>query len=171
MDNMENNQLTEVSRDQLDRVLGFFSRVDTVSSFVLGIDIGMLALLAANAPPVKSLSWYALGALIPVVLMGKSLAHLYQASFPQLEGGWMSLIYFREIAARNEDEFIRDFSAQTEGEYIRGLLSQVWRNSEILTKKFDHLKSAFLWLAYAVVPWLICLFWFASQHSENLLGK
>ena len=168
---MDSKQLAEVSRDQLDRVLGFFSRVDTVSSIVIGINIGMLALLASNAPPIRSFSWYTVTAVVPVLLIGKSLGHLYQGSFPRLDGGWMSLIYFREIALRKEDEFVTEFTAQNEDAYIRELLSQVWRNSEILTQKFNHLKAAFVWLAWALVPWLICLFLFASEHTESLLGK
>ncbi len=168
---MDSKQLTEVSTDQLNRVLGFFSRVDTVSSIVWGIDIGMLAILATNAPPIRAFSWYTLAAVVPVLLLAKSLLHLYQGSFPRLEGGWMSLIYFREIAHRKEDEFIKGFTAQTEDAYIKDVLSQVWRNSEILTQKFDHLKSAFVWLAWALIPWLICLYFFATAHTETLLAR
>ena len=47
--NMEKEQLIERAKGQLDRVLGFFPRVDTVSSIILGIDIGMLAFLASKA--------------------------------------------------------------------------------------------------------------------------
>ena len=169
---MDNHQLADISRDQLNRVLGFFSRVDTVSSIVLGIDIGMLAILATNAPPTRAFSWYTLtAAVVPVLLLAKSLLHIYQGSFPRLAGGWISLIYFREIAVRKEDEFIREFTTQSEDAHIKDLLSQVWRNSEILTEKFNHLKSAFVWLGWALIPWLICLYLFASEHTETLFAK
>ena len=34
---------------------------------------------------------------------------------------------------------------------------RVWLNSQILTQKFDHLKTAFLFTAWSIVPWLITL--------------
>jgi hypothetical protein len=168
---MDNKQLAEISRDQLSRVLSFFSRVDTVSSIVLGIDIGMLAVLGTTAPAPKLFTRYTLLALIPVGLLTVSLWHLYRGTFPRLEGGWRSLIYFREIAQRNEEEFIKGWTSQTEDEYVRDLLSQIWRNSEILTQKFDHLRAAFRWLAWALLPWIIALFLFASKNTETFIVK
>ena len=168
---MDNKQLAEIARDQLSRVLAFFSRVDTVSSIVLGIDIGMLAVLGTNAPAPNLFTRYTLFALIPVVLIAASLWHLYRGTFPRLEGGWRSLIYFREIAQRNEEEFIKGSMDQTEDKYVRDLLSQIWRNSEILTQKFDHLRAAFKWLALALIPWVVVLFLFASKNTETFIGK
>lgn len=85
---MEKEQLIERAKGQLDRVLGFFPRVDTVSSIILGIDIGMLAFLASKAPAPHSFTWYTLLALLlPFALITKSLWHLYQSYFPRLEGG------------------------------------------------------------------------------------
>jgi hypothetical protein len=168
---MDNKQLAEISRDQLSRVLSFFSRVDTVSSIVLGIDIGMLAVLGASAPAPKLFTRYTLFALLPVILIALSLWHLYKGTFPRLEGGWRSLIYFREIAQRDEEEFIKGWINQTDDEYVRDLLSQIWRNSEILTQKFDHLRAAFRWLAFALLPWIVALFLFASKNTETFIVK
>ena len=169
---MEKEQLIERAKGQLDRILGFFPRVDTVSSIILGIDIGMLAFLASKAPAPHSFTWYTLLALLlPFALITKSLWHLYQSYFPRLEGGWMSLIYFREIALRKEDEFAKEFTAQTDEMYLKDLINQIYRNSEILTMKFDHLKQAFNWLALALIPWLISVFVFASKNTQNLLDK
>ena len=170
-DYMDNKQLAEISRDQLSRVLSFFSRVDTVSSVVLGIDIAMIAVLGTTAPAPKLFTRYTVVALVPVGLIAVSLWHLYRGTFPRLEGGWRSLIYFREIAQRNEKEFIKEWSSQTEDEYLKDLLSQIWRNSEILTQKFDHLRAAFKWLALALVPWIVVLFLFASKNTETFIVK
>lgn len=164
MDNAE--PLIERSRDQLNRVLGFFPRVDTVSSVLLGVDMGMLALLANSMLPLKAFAWYTAFALVPVSLIGVSLIHLYRGSFPKLDGGWNSLLYFREIAQRKEQDFIKEFSSQSHENYVNDLLSQIWRNSEILTQKFNHLKLAFIYMALAIVPWVIALAVFSAQVSE-----
>lgn len=47
---MENKHLIDLARDQLNRVLGFFPRVDAKISVLLSVAIAMLALLASKAP-------------------------------------------------------------------------------------------------------------------------
>lgn len=170
---MDDKQLVDASRDQLNRILGFFPRVEAKSSLVFGIDVGMLTLLAINAPTIRSLEWYMVFAVIPVLLLGASLYYLYQGSFPNLEGGSESLIYFREIARKTESNFIETFKKQTDDAYIKDLLGQIWRNSEILKQKFDHLKLAFSFLAWAILPWLISIAMFAAKNKllTNLLAK
>jgi hypothetical protein len=164
---MEDAKLIDASKEQLTRVLGFFPRVDTVASVVLGVDLGMLALIANRALPLKTFEWQMAFAAIPVLLVGFSLFHLFRGYFPRLKGGWLSLTYFREIAQREEAEFIREFRALNEQTYIDDLLSQVWRNSEILTQKFDHLSKAFMFLAWAILPWLIALVLLTSRTTET----
>jgi hypothetical protein len=154
---VDNQALIEASKDQLTRVLAFFSRVDTVASVLLGVDLGMLALLANKMFPISFFEWHIYVAAIPAVLIGISLYHLFRGYFPRLTGGWLSLIYFREIAERKESDFIREFRTQSEEAYVNDLLSQVWRNSQILTQKFNHLSKAFIFLAWAIIPWLIVL--------------
>lgn len=161
----------EVAKDNLSRVLGFFPRVDTVSAIVLAIDISALALLASNAPPLKALDGWSIFALVAVILIGLSLYHLYKGAFPRLDGGPLSLIYFREIASRTEEEFAKSFVEQNEEFYLNDLLSQLWRNSEILTQKFTHLNYAFTFLALSIIPWLLSLFIFASRNTASLLAK
>lgn len=164
---MDHTKLIEASKDQLSRVLGFFPRVDAVASVVLGVDLGMLALLANGALPQKAFDWRMAFAALPVLLIGFSLLHLFRGYFPRLTGGWLSLIYFREIAQRLEADFIREFRDQDEDAYVNDLLSQVWRNSEILTQKFDHLSKAFKFLALAIIPWLIALVLLTGQTAET----
>jgi hypothetical protein len=164
---MDNSKLLDASKDQLTRILAFFPRVDTVSSILLGVDLGMLALLANRTLPLKAFEWPMALAAIPTLLIGGSLFHLFRSYFPRLTGGWHSLIYFREIAQRKEADFIKQFRDQNDENYINDLLSQVWRNSEILTQKFDHLSKAFIFLAWAIIPWLIALALLAAQTTET----
>jgi hypothetical protein len=170
---MDDNQLLELSKNQLDRVLNFFPRVELNISVVLGVNLGMLALLATNAPPIKYFEGYMTFPILTTVFIGLSLWHISQGLFPRLDGGSQSLIYFREIANRTESKFISEFRSQKEDELINDILGQVWRNSEILKKKYDHLKYAFIMLALAIIPWLISLALFASKNTDakNLLVK
>ena len=92
-----------------------------------------------------------------MLLLGISFWHLYKEAFPSLEGGQESLLYFNEIAKRTEAKYIERWKSLEESEYLADLLGQVWRNSEILKQKFEHVKWAFYSLALAIVPWLVAL--------------
>jgi hypothetical protein len=103
--------------------------------------------------------------IVAVMLITRSYWCLFRAGFPNLEGGPTSLIYFREIAKRKEREFIVDFSEQTEEEHLTDLLRQVYRNSEILTQKFDYLKKAFVAMLWAIIPWVTALALFVVRNN------
>lgn len=152
------------ARDQLNLVLSFFPRVDAKASALLAIDTGMLALLTSKAPPpttMQVLSYVLAG--IASAMLGGSLWFLYRVAFPSLDGGHQSLIYFREIARRTEANFIDAFRAEEEECRVKDLLGQIWRNSCILTAKFDALKWAFILMALAVIPWSASGALFSSQ--------
>jgi hypothetical protein len=161
---MEQKQLLSVCKDELTLVLDFFPRVDAKASVILAVDTGMVGYLAAHLPPLESVLWWEyLAPSLVVGLLTLSLWHLYKGAFPTLEGGNESLVYFREIARRTESRFIDEFMAQDERVYMKDILGQAWRNSEILTKKFNHLKCSFLFLAASVLPWVIALADFALR--------
>jgi hypothetical protein len=143
------------ARDQLTLILSFFPRVDAKASALLAINTGMLAFLASNSPPLLTMSVFAyILAGITVAMIGGSLWFLYRVAFPALDGGHQSLIYFRETAKRTEANFIDEFVTQEDGSRVKDLLGQVWRNSCILTSKFDSLKWAFILMALAILPWV-----------------
>lgn len=152
------------ARDQLTLVLSFFSRVDAKASALLAINTAMLGVLASKSPPLSTMSPFTYGlAGITLVLIAVSLWFLYCVAFPALDGGQQSLIYFREVAKRTETAFVDAFSQQDEGPRVKDLLGQVWRNSCILTAKFDALKRAFIFMALAIIPWAITVALFSSQ--------
>lgn len=165
---MDQRQLYDAANSQLDRVLGFFPRVDAKASVVLAVDTGMLAFLAAKTPPTNEMTLWDIGiSVLAVIFLGLSFWQLYKGAFPRLEGGNMSLVYFREIAGRTEARFIDEFKRQTDPDYINDLLGQVWRNSEILKEKFNHVKNAFLFLALAIPPWLVSLVLFSMKTAAS----
>lgn len=170
--------LRSVATNQLQLVLGFFSRVESRLALLLGVDLSMLALLASTAPPAAKLDSRALLALLPALFILASLYHIWHGFFPQLEGGKLddrggqSLVFFGTIAKRKEAAFVQEFRGQSEDTYIRDVLGQVWRNADILSQKFEHLKSGFLWMLVAVVPWIVVLAVFSAQNVDatRLIG-
>lgn len=115
---MDNQRLT-ASKDLLVFVLSFFPRVEAKASVVLGLDTAMLSLLGITAPPIRSFDWSMIFAVIPVTLISASLVFLYLQLFPQLDGGHQSLLYFREIAKRNESQFMDEFLKQSDDAYVK----------------------------------------------------
>ena len=168
---MKPDNLYPVSKDLLTIVLSFFSRVDAKLSVVLAVDTGMLAVLGADSPPIKTYSWLMIiVAGITILLLGLSIMFLYRGAFPSLKGGDASLIYFREIAGRTEHKFVEEFKEQSDEHYVSDLLGQVWRNSELLKVKFDSLKMAFNLLAFSIIPWLVSLALFATYNNSTRTG-
>lgn len=165
--------LIDAAKDQLTRTLAFFPRVDSKASVILAVDTGMLGVLVANTPPVRTFDWSMLIALLPTLLLAASYWHLYKEAFPSLEGGHDSLIYFREIAKRTESQFIDAFQRQSEDSYLADLLSQVWRNSEILKDKFDHVRQAINFMVLAILPWMVALAMLASKNMalKSVIAK
>ena len=155
----------DASKFTLNLVLSFFSRVETKISVVLAINTAMLAVLTANLPSPEQFQIRMSIGILAGLLIARSYWYLFRASFPILEGGSTSLIYFREIAQRKENVFLSEFSEQTEEDQINDILRQVYRNSEILTQKFDYLKKAFVAMLWAIVPWVTTLAFFVARNS------
>jgi hypothetical protein len=155
----------ETAKFALNLVLGFFSRVETKTSVVLAIDTAMLAVLTSNLPTPDKFQWRMSIGVVAIMFIARSYWCLFRAGFPNLEGGTKSLIYFREIAQRKEFQFIDAFKEQTEDEHLTDVLRQVYRNSEILTQKFDYLKKAFIAMLWAIVPWVATLAFFVVRTN------
>ena len=150
--------------EQLTRVLSFFPRLDAKASVVLALDTAMLAYLASKITSMAPLGgWLGIAPATAVLLIGISIGFLYLGGSPTLEGGHQSLVYFRAIAVRTEAKFIDEFRSASEETYLKDLLGQVWRNSEILKAKYDHLKWALRFLGLAIIPWLVSIVTFALQ--------
>jgi hypothetical protein len=168
------SDLVKDARDQLSLVLSFFPRVDAKLSTVLAVDTALLATMSATVPSFRQidvLSWIA--STVTVILLVLSFFHLYRGGFPNTKGGHSSLIYFREIAARTEARFLEAYICETPQGFRADLLAQVWRNSEILAAKYDHLKLAFIFMASALLPWAatLAMFSFDKQSLHVTMGS
>lgn len=145
------------AKDQLNRTLTFFPRIDAKASVVFAVDTSLLAVLATRGVLLAQLRWEWIPIVLTLTLLAVSFWHLYKEAFPLLEGGQESLLYFQEISKRTETNYIEAWKKMTEDEYLKDLTGQVWRNSEILQQKYDHMKWAFCSLALSIVPWIVSL--------------
>ena len=148
----------ECAERQLDRVQAFHPRIDSKVTGLLAIIAGQVAVLALNLNygdlPVW---WIAVPTAIFAAAVLYALFSLYRCTYPNLVGGANSLVYFREIAKLREAEFIEKYSALSRDEFKRDVVGQIWRNSEIVTEKYDHLKAATTAIMIGVLPWALVL--------------
>jgi hypothetical protein len=146
------------AKAQLDLVLSFFSRVETKLSVVLGIALAMSSVVFTKAAPLNTVPWAPAVALAAfVIFQALAMRELYLGSFPSLNGGHASLVYFREAAKMREADYTERFAALSKAALARDHLEQAWRNAKILTAKFDHLQRAYQWTAGSIIPWAIAL--------------
>lgn len=159
----------QAATNQLDRILGFFPRVERKAAFLFALDTANLAFIAINVHRGDMTTWYiSVPGALATVLLFASIFFIYRCLFPNLAGGSASLFYFREIARRTEGKFIDEFASQDEKQLQRDALGQVWRNAEILTMKFNALKVAFLLTAISIVPMTVFLAAAAWTHQTGL---
>lgn len=152
------------ARSQLDLVLGFFPCIDAKFSVVLGLDIGMLGVLASKVPTswagIPGTTWYVVGGFAAALIF--SLIQLYRGSYPNVKGGEGSVIFFGHIAKQTEHKFIESFKELTNERLANELRGQAWRNAKILQEKIDALRWGCIFMAVAIVPWAVALARFAA---------
>ncbi|MGN6236142.1 Pycsar system effector family protein [Dyella sp.] len=152
------------AKSQLDLVLGFFPRIDAKFSVVLGLDLGMLGVLASKIPSswaaVPGATWCVVAGFATALIF--SLVQLYRGSYPNVKGGEGSVIFFGHIANQTEHKFIEAFKELTNERLADELLGQAWRNSKILQEKISALRWAYIFMAVAIVPWVVALARFAA---------
>ena len=163
---MQDKVLIELAAKHLDRVLGFFPRVEAKISSLFAVDAAMLGLLALNVSKGDQNIWYlVILNVATVVEIGASIWFLYRASYPELKGGARSFIYFKEIAAITETAYLKAMREMKDDDLVDDLLGQVWRNSEILAAKYHSVKYAFIATAIGVPIWFVTLVAASATHA------
>lgn len=136
-------------------MLGFFPRVDTKLSVVLGINLGLLAMLATRIPRAEAIT--PLIAVLGISFFAPlttSFWHLWWGYFPELRGGTGSLVYFGAISKMSESEFRRACAQRNLEDFEGDILGQCWRNSKILDAKFCSLRCTYLATLITLGPWM-----------------
>ena len=156
---------------ELDRLMGFFPRVEGKASFVLALNIAMLGLLALNYPMRHIGSPRGAFGIVAAFYIFLSVSQLYVVFFPHLKpGDKPSLIYFQDVAAMGWRRYHQAVSVLTEAELLEDLTCQIWRNAEILKIKYDRTRSAFLFTLIALPFWIFMLLALALRDGKIVLG-
>jgi hypothetical protein len=164
---MTKKDKVEMASRQLDRTLSFFPRIDTKVTALFAVGSAELAITFLNVTYRDFQNWFvAVPATAVVILLGLVFYWLYKCNYPHIEGGQGSLIYFREVAARTEAAYLNEFGALDEDSLFSDLAAQTWRNSQILSLKFDFLKRASIALAWSMLPFAGALIASSVLHSS-----
>jgi hypothetical protein len=167
-----NISLDEAER-QLDRLMQFFPRVDNKVSALFAVTTGQVAIAALNLTPQDmQVAWVYVPAALFFLCSAAVIVCLYKCAYPDLEGGRGSLIYFGEIARLREADYCERIKEVTEAQWRHDVVCQIWRNSEILSKKYGSLKTATKLASLSVLPWALTLAMTSLQHGAlPLLSK
>ena len=162
-DNTSRVQQIEAAERNLGRLLEWVGRFDNKAAIILGVDTGMLGVVATFAPPLQH--WTpvtVIFALASLLFLAVSLIFIYHATYPQTKGPTKSLLFWGSIARNSFKEYQHSFLNQTQDEYFNDLLEQCHRNSDILDRKFLSLKWAYRFLFCALLPWVMTIYLFRS---------
>ena len=150
---------------QLDRVLGFFPRIEARINGLFGVNTLILAVGALNVSVSDLKLWYVMiPGTVAVLALAMSYVFLFRANFPDVQGGAGSLIFFAEIQKRTEIGYLDQVLACSEDDFRKDMVGQIWRNSQILCGKYIHVKNAIISTTVALVPFFIFLAATASLH-------
>ena len=167
------SDLHALAEKQLERTHALFPRIDGKFAGLLAILSGQVAILALNLKPNDLKLWYidAFASLFAVTAIAAGV-RLFICAWPHLKGGGgRSLYYFGTIAQRTEADFIQAYRAENETDRLDDVLAQVWRNSEIVAAKFNHLKWATILIVVAAAPWTAALLSLSLLHHAIPLIK
>lgn len=157
----------DIIQRQLDRVLGFFPRVEARINALFGVNTLILIISVLNVSSSDLQLWYVTipGSLLLVGLL-VSYYHLFRANFPDDNGGEKSLVFFKEIQKRTEANYIAEFLECSEATLRNDLLGQIWRNSCIVCEKYRRVKLAIIASAISVAPFVVFLVITGTIHSR-----
>jgi len=123
---MDADSRLAAAQHQLDLILSFYGRVDAKLSVVLGIDLAMLGVFFTKVALAKSLPFVVLASgIVFCFLMFGSLLQLFRGSFPDLNGGHSSLVYFSRNCEAARVRISRFLWRSDRGQVGRRLLGAV----------------------------------------------
>jgi hypothetical protein len=162
---------TAFATAQLDRLMGFFPRVEAKASVILALNIAMLGVMALNFPVRDFDSPRGCFGITAALLLVLSLFQLYVVFFPHLKSGEKSsLVFFGDIAGMGWRTYHNAVTALTDDALLEDLTCQIWRNSEILKIKFDRTQAAFVFTLLALPFWLLLLSAATLRAGKFVLG-
>lgn len=148
----------EVAERQLAALQTFFPRIDGKVTTLFGVASAQFVVLLLNLDLDALKLWYvATLAALYIIFYVYSLINLYLCNHPHLAAGSRALSYFGHVAQMGENEFIVEYTNLTDDQLLNDLTRQIWRNSQIVSKKFRYLNDASLTVLLSTVPWLLLI--------------
>lgn len=130
---------------------------------LFAINISMLGIMAALSKSLSTWSVFtAVVSSISSVALLLSMGCLALTMFPRLNGPKGSSIFFGGISKQAEVKFKESFNSQSDEAYLDDVLNQAYRNAEIATDKYGHIKLAFIFTFSSIPVWLISIY---SLHT------
>lgn len=155
----------EALERQLDRLLTFFPRVDSKVSSLFAVTSAQLAVAALNLTLNDLKVWWITGCVVAFAFCALwVMIHLYRCTYPHLEGGQQSLIYFAEIVKKQPHAYIRAIDNVKVDAYREDVAGQIYRNAEILCLKYRFLKRATIGASVSILPWSALLLATSLSH-------
>lgn len=145
---------------QLQVVLGFFPRVDTLLASILAINVAMAGFAFSRWPEdAKHVTPLMVVCVIAYALFASLVFYsIYRCAFPLDDPRGKSVVFFGCIASKSgAKEYVGEFDSLDSLALRDAILQQVWRNSTILVGKYRRIKAALGWLLAAVFAWVIFL--------------
>lgn len=150
---------TESIERQLDRIQSFIPRVDTRISAFFAILSGQIAIALVNINTTDVNGWGMLSCLAWFAITSVwAMLNMYQSMHPDLDNDRSSLVFFGDIQKWDSDKFSERFRSIGEEELRDDLCHQIWRNSQIVSQKYSHLKRASSAVLVGTLPWSLLLF-------------
>lgn len=157
----------DIIQRQLDRILGFFPRVEARINALFGANTLILIVAALNVSAGDLQLWYVtIPGLLLLVGLLVSYYQLFCANFPDDNGGEKSLVFFKEIQKRTEANYVAEFLESSEATFRNDLLGQIWRNSCIVCEKYRRVKLAIIATAISIAPLAAFLIITGTIHSR-----
>lgn len=174
MANFSSEAKLQLALAQLDRLLGFFPRVEGKATFILAMNVALAGSIAVNLESFALLKEFRI--VVPLsanlVLSGWACILSISALFPHLKPApHKSSLYFRDIAAVSCGEYVATSGTASADERIADALSQVWRNAEILTIKFNRTEAAFRLTLLSLPFWVWTLGFLAAGTGKIVLAS
>ncbi len=111
---------------QLDRVLGFFPRVEARINGLFGVNTLILVVCALNISVSDLQLWYVtIPGTAAVLALVMSYVFLFRANFPEVRGGAGSLIFFAEIQKGTETGYFDQVLACSEDDFRKDMIGQI----------------------------------------------
>tara|TARA_R110002072_G_scaffold1084_13_gene8978 strand:- start:485 stop:991 length:507 start_codon:yes stop_codon:yes gene_type:complete len=154
MAEVDERYLIDSAEKNLQRQIEWVSRVETRSSLIFGISVGMLGYLASILPHFSI--WPCWFIFLLIATLGLKIAvigFLFRAQFPRTEAPKPSLIFFGEIVKFDLDEFMRRAKSCDWEQYLDDLLAQTHVNGQIVSSKFIFVKRAMISLLISSIFW------------------